>query len=607
MNGNFFKIAWRNVLKNKVFSFINVFGLAIGLTCCFLISLYLLNEFSYDSRHPDGEQIYQVGTTFISSDRQHSNANTPAPMAAILKQEFPEVEESVRLIGLFGEDKTLIKYSISGKEPVTFYETNGFIADPGFFRFFNYTFKEGRPGALDQPNTIVINEEIAHKLFGNEPALNRIIHISSSTNGEADMKITGVIKIPSTPSHINGRFFLSFKGGDIDRYASQSTNLAYNNMFFTYLKLKKGTDAAKLESKFPAFIEKYAGKDLRAAGFSKKQFLTQVRDIHLRSRTENNVTPPGSLTYLYILGSIALFALLIACINFMNLSTARSSRRAAEVGMRKVLGAEKSSLTWQFLNESVLISSIAFLIALAIATLCLPAFEAASGKELRLAFGEHGGLIAAFFLLSLVTGLLAGIYPALYLSSFKPLSVLKSKFSGSFATISLRKGLVVFQFIISAVLIISTVVISNQMRYMRTKDLGFAKDRAIIIPLRSVTAKESYEPVKNALRELPEVKSVGASYYYPGIFNPSDRLLYKEGKTVKEGQVTKINIVDDTFIQTLGITVRSGRNFSPEFPSDTIDALILNEEATQKMGFENADDAIGKRVFFDFDDTAHPL
>ncbi|MEO6491176.1 MAG: FtsX-like permease family protein [Ferruginibacter sp.] len=603
---NYFKIAWRNLMKHKVFSFINIFGLSIGLTCCLLITLYLKHELSYDMAHMDSDRIYQLGTTFLNSGEVHSSANTPAPMGIMMKQQFPEIEESVRLLSLFGEDKTLLRSS--GGNATAFYETKGFLADPAFFSFFKYDFKEGDfSTALNEPNSIVLNEDIAVKLFGHYPALNKVIHISSSTNGEADMKVTGVFKAPDIPSHIDGRFFIAFKGGEIDRYASQTNNLAFNNMFYTYFRLKKDAGANNLEKKFPAFIEKYAGNDLRAAGFSKLQFLTAVKDIHLRSRTTENVTPPGSMTYLYILGSIALFALLIACINFMNLSTARSSKRAAEVGVRKVLGANNNSLVWQFLRESLLMSIIAFIIALALTNIALPAFSAASGKKLTFSLFQHGRILSAFFVLSVITGLLAGLYPAMYLSSFKPVKILKSKFSNSFATISLRKGLVIFQFIISAILIISSVVIGNQMHFLRSKDLGFAKDQELIIPLRSVNAKSSYRAMKTALTKLPDVSSVGASYYYPGIFNPMDRGLYKEGRTVNDAKITKLNIIDETFIQTLGIQIKAGRSFSAEFPADTINALLLNEEAIKKMGYKTASEAVGKPVFFDYEGKAHPL
>ena len=595
---NYFKIAWRSLMKNKMFSFINIFGLSVGLTCCLLIALYLNYELSYDKQHTDSDRIYQLGTTFVRQKEERSTPNTPAPMAGMMQQEFPEIEETVRLLSLFNEDKTLLRYNENNNAAVSFYETKGYLTDPAFFRFFNYDFKEGDPNtALSNPNTIVLSEEIAIKIFGKRPALNKVIHISSGTNGENDFTVTGVFKPSSAPSHIAGRFFMAFKGGAMEQYSLRSNNLAFNNMFFTYLKLKKGTSAQQLESKFSAFITKYAGNDLKAAGFYKKQFLTGLKDIHLSSRTKDNVTAPGSVTYLYILGSIAIFALLIACINFMNLSTARSSKRSTEVGIRKVLGANKSSLIKQFLGESLLMSMIAFLLAIILTLICLPAFSSASGKELYLNLKEHSLILTGFFVLSVVTGLLAGIYPAFYLSSFKPVRILKSKFSNSLAAVSVRKGLVVFQFVISAILIISSVVISQQMKYMRSKDLGFTKDQEMIIPLRSQTAKDAYQSLRTELTKMPEVASVGASSYYPGIFNPTDMSLYKEGGTAENGQIVKMNNVDENFLQTIGIQLLAGRLFSKEFITDTARGIILNEEAIAKLGFTNPQEAVGKSIY----------
>lgn len=589
-------------MKHKIFSFINIFGLCAGLVCCMLISLYILNEISYDRYQKNADDIYQVGTNFIQQGEEHKMPNTPAPMAAAMQQEFPEVEQTARLMGLFAEDKTLLQYHSTNGDTKSFYETKGYLADSTFFRMFTYNFIEGNSlTSLINPKTVVLSEEIAKKFFGNQPALNKIIHISSSTNGDNDFLVTGVFRPNDQPSHITGRFFLSINGGSIEDYIKQNgTSYATNNMFFTYLKLKHGSDSKKLEAKFPAFIDKYAGKELKAIGFSKKQFLVGLKDIHLRSGMTQNATPPGSLTYLYILGSIALFTLLIACINFMNLSTARSSKRSAEVGIRKVLGAEKKSLIQQFLGESLFMSLLAFIFAFVITELLLPAFNSVSGKNLSLSISNKGFIIAAFFLLSIITGLIAGSYPALYLSSFKPVKVLKGKFSNSLAAVSLRKGLVVFQFIISVVLIIASVVIANQMKFLRSADLGFDKDRQIIVPLRSENAKNIYTSFKSEINKFSQIESVGASEYNPGIFNPSDNAFYKEGQTMNDAKRTRMNSVDFDYLKTLNIKPVAGRLFSKDFPSDTGNVLIFNERAIKEIGFASPQQAIGKKVYYDY-------
>ncbi len=604
---NYFKIAWNNLKKNKVFSFINIFGLSVGLASCMLITLYIINELSYDRYQKNGENIYQLATTFIQQGKETSIPNTPAPMVHTMKMDFPEVEQTTRLMQLFAESKTLLQYNEKNGAPHSFYETKGYLADSTFFRMFTYDFIEGNAAtALNDPRTVVLSDEIARKFFGNQPALNKVIHISSSSNGDNDFLVTGVFRPNNKPSHINGRFFLSMKGGDVETYIRENgASFATNNMYFSYLQLKPGSNIKNLEAKFPAFLDKYAGNDLKAMGFGKKQFVVPLKDIHLRSGMDSNVTPPGSITYLYILASIALFTLLIACINFMNLSTARSSKRSSEVGIRKVLGAEKGSLIRQFLGESVFMSLIAFVFAFTITELLLPAFNSVSGKNLALSFTDNLLIITGFFLLSVGTGLFAGTYPAFYLSSFQPIKVLKGRFSNSLAAISLRKGLVVFQFIISVVLIIASVVISNQMNYLRSADLGFEKDRQIVVPLRSGTAKKMYTSFKNELAKQSQISGVGASLYNPGIFNPSDNLFYKEGQTMNDAKRTRMNWVDAGYLKTLNMKPVAGRLFSEEFPGDTSNRMVLNETAVREIGLGNPQEALNKKVYFDYQGTQY--
>jgi putative ABC transport system permease protein len=605
MLSNYFKIAWRNMMKSKVFSFINIFGLAVGFTCCMLISLYLYNELSFDRYHKNADHLYQLGTTFIRPGKTPSpddnTPNNPSRMGKMMQDEFPEIAASARLLKAFSDDKTLLQLTGENGEVKSFYETKGYLADSNFFQLFTYHFVEGNPvNSLREPNSVVLSKEIADKIFGNTPALNHVIHISSSTNGDHDFKVTGVFKPDVKPSHIDARFFMSMTGGNMESFINSHSDLASNNMFYTYFLLNPGADAKKLEAKFPAFIEKYAGKDLRAMGFYKKQFLTPLRDIHLFSKTPSNVTASGSVTYLYILASIAIFILLIACINFMNLSTARSSRRSAEVGVRKVLGAERRGLIRQFLGESILLSFIAFLFAIAFTWFLLPLFGKLSGKSLAFSFTDHAPLLAGFIALTVIAGFIAGSYPAFYLSSFKPVHVLKGKFTNSFAAVSLRKTLVILQFVISVVLIIASVVIANQMKFMRSKDLGFNKDQQVIIPMRSSAAKHMYASFKNELSRNPQISSLGAMLYYPGILNPSDLALYKEGKSMNEMKRVYMNWVDDGFLQTMGIRPVAGRLFSPEFPADTNFRVILNEEAIKQFEFKSPAEALGRKVMMDW-------
>lgn len=602
---NYFIVAWRNLLRNKTASAINIFGLTVGLAACMLIVLYVVYENSYDRHFKNSSQIYQLGTTFIREGKEDKSPGTPHIMGETMQQEYPEVMMNTKLLNLFTEDKTLLRNTPEKGAPQTFYEPKGYIADSAFFKMFSYEFKEGDAAtALVNPKSIVINDEIAGKFFGNQSALNKTITVASNlTGGDVDYVVTGVFKQSSRPSHMDARFFLSYKGSAIADYiTSQGNNFVNNNMFFTYLLLKPGTDAKKLEAKLPDFINKYASADLKVAGFNKKQFLIKLTDLHLKSGMDNTATPSGNLTYLYILASVALFILLIACINFMNLATARSSKRSAEVGVRKVLGAEKSSLIKQFLSESVIMAVIAFCLSIAVVILVTPVFAKVSGKELSFSLTKDINLVGIFFLFSIITGIIAGSYPAFYLSSFKPVKVLKRKISNTLAVAALRKGLVVFQFVVSVALIIATVVINKQMNYLRSKDLGFTKEQQIIIPLRSETAKKAYTVLKNEIARSKEVQSVGASVYYPGIFNPEDNNFYRAGQDASLAKHTRTNRIDDNYLQTLNIKLAAGRLFSSQFAADTGRTIIMNEKALKEIGFASAEKSIGEKVFFKFRD-----
>jgi putative ABC transport system permease protein len=590
------KLAFRSLVKNKVFSVINVFGLAIGLTCCLLIAMYLYHEFSYDVQQQFADRLYQLGTVASKDGKETRSGRTPATMVPVMQQEFPEIERTTRLINAFEDDKTLLQHQ-QGKTVSSFYETKGYFADPAFFRLFSYNFKEGNSAtALTEPNTVVISEEIAAKIFGKEPALHKRLHINSNTNGEYDFTVTGVFVPSETPSHIDARFFMSMKGGEVGQWVNSMTDMVNNNMFFSYLLLKPGADAKRLEAKFDAFIRKHAGDELRASGRSKKQFLTSVRDIHLYAGDSGNVTPGGSLSYLYVLLSIAVVTLLIACVNFMNLSTARSSKRAVEIGVRKVLGAEKTALIRQFLSEAILLSLVAFIIAIVLTVWLLPLFGQVSGKDLVFSSQQYLVLLSGFFVVTILAGLIAGLYPAFYLSAFKPVKVLKGKFTNSLGAVSFRKVLVVFQFVISVALIVASVTISNQMRYLRDKDLGFQKDQQVVIPLRTSTAKTIYPALKNELLANRAVSMAGASLFYPGITNSTDWLLYKQGSSPDQTKDVFINRVDESFLQTLNIRPVAGRLFSRAFPADTANRIVINEQAVKQFDFGSPEDAIGKNI-----------
>jgi putative ABC transport system permease protein len=601
---NYVKIAWRNLMKSKAFSMINIVGLSIGMACCMLILLYVQNETSYDKHHPRANDIYRVGTTFISPDQTRNMPTTPAPMAFALKADFPEVEQAARVFVPFNEDKAIFKLAQNGKTIQSFYETKGYFADSTFFDLFSYHFLEGNPHtALNDPNSVVISEEIAQKMFGAASALNRIVRISNS-NGNIDFKITGVFS-PEKLSHIEGRYFMSLSSGGMGEYIRTVKNFAFNNMFFTYVRLVPGASPDALEKKLPAFIEKYAGADMKTAGFRKRQFLEAIPDVHLYSEDNGNMGNKGSIQYVYLLTSIALFTLLIACINFMNLATARSGKRAAEVGIRKVVGAEKSMLIGQFIGESLLLSLLALVIAVGMVYLFLPVFNSLAHTSIDLTFPKHALTLLWFVLLAVVTGIVAGSYPAFYLSSFQPVRVLKGKFINSLAAVNLRRALVVFQFAISIMLILASLVVWQQMTYLKGQSLGFTKEQQIVIPLRTETTKSNYAAFKAEIQRNNQVASAAGAFSYPGVFTARDQNLYTDGKTNAESLNLKMNDIDYDFIETLGFELKSGRAFSPEFPADS-SRIIINEKAAAEFGF-SPQQAIGKRLHFEWEKRVYDL
>ena len=597
---NYFKIALRNLLKNKVFSLVNILGLSIGMACCMTILLWVKQELSYDRHHVDSENIFRVGTIFIGQGEETRLSGTPAPFGPALRSEYPEIQAMARLVAPFNnEDKSLIQQMDEKSAQESFYETGGYYVDSSFFEIFTYDFIAGDPKtALNQPNTAVLSEEVAQKIFGTSDPIGKIFRTKSSM-GDLDYQVTGVFKNPKQASHINARFFMSIYTGGLGEFITNVTDMAGNNFIQTYLRLKPGTSAAVLESKFPQFVEKYMSKDLKAAGFEKKQYLTSVPDIHLRSDSDSfTLSQPGNINYVYILASIALLTLIIACINFMNLSTARSGTRATEVGIRKVMGAEKQNLIRQFIGESILLSLLSFLFAVVIVELFLPTFNSLTNKELSLLVKPQE--LLWFLGIALLTGLLAGSYPALYLSSFNPTKVLKGKLVNSLSAVALRRGLVIFQFIISICLITSSLFISQQMRFLQTQSLGFQKEQQLVIPLRSLDSKRNFPALKNELLQNPQIRATTAATTYPGIFPANDISLYKQGQTVDNGKIVRINYVDEDFQETLGMEIIAGRFFSKDFPADTARRLVVNEATLRAVGFESPETAVDQPVFFDW-------
>ncbi|HEY4063896.1 MAG TPA: ABC transporter permease [Puia sp.] len=579
---NYFKIAWRNLLASKGYSAINIIGLSVGLAVCLMILLYIFDETSYDKHHNDAAQLYRINTSFKSKVDQSKIASANALVAHGLLTDFPEVEQSARLLLPNTNNGAVMLEYTEGANRKSFFEKNTYYVDSSFFDLFTYRFLQGDPRtALSQPNTAVLSETMAHRFFGNADPMGKTIRVGLA-GGYFDYTVKGVFQ-PLGPSHIDGHVFLSMKNGDMGRNVDNITNWATFNAFLTYIRLKKGTDPVAFEKRLTPFLHRHGNADIEAAGAERMLSMQPVKDIHLYSSLPYDISINSSISYLYILGSIALFILLIACVNFMNLATARSQKRAKEVGMRKVMGALRGSLVAQFLGESILLSAAALLLALFLVQSFLPAFNTLTQRQLTLF--QHPVIVGWIIGLALLTGLLAGLYPAFYLSSFRPIRVLKGQLVNSLSALFLRKGLVVFQFSISVFLILTSLVIWQQMGFLNRQDLGFQKDQQLVIPLRTAQAAANFTALKETLAKNAKVISVAGGTTYPGMDPFNDLRFYKDGQSVADGVGIAFGRVGYDYLQTLGMKMIAGHAFSKEFASDSA-GIIFNETAIRKLGLD---------------------
>lgn len=578
---NYLKIAFRNLWRHRVFSFINIMGLTVGMTACFLIFLYIRFELSYDSFHAKADRTYRI-VSDIKTPTEVINGSGPSwAVPHHLPKEFPEVEATVRVSGA----SLLVR-----KGDVKFQEENTLWADSTFFQVFDFKLIKGNPkAALKDQFSIVFTESAAKKYFGKSDPIGQTILL---TGEGLNATVTGVMKDIPDNSQIKADMLVSmstltgnFNKGLDDQWSNYGSS--------AFVLLKPGTDPKVFQSKLPGFLEKYSGKAMKESQMYVTLILEPLKDVYLYSKRDGkNTRNTGNINNVYIFSVVAVFILLIACINFVNLTTARSTERAKEVGIRKVVGAAKTQLARQFVGESVLICLIAFGLTLALSAALLPLFNQLSGKNVSLGIFENSTNILMFFLASIGIGLLAGIYPALVLSSFKPVIVLKGRFATGTRGIILRKALVVAQFSISIALIIGTIVVYNQMKYMRSRELGFSKDQMVIIKTGNDPAKDAF---RQSLTSIPAVKSTAMSSSVPGTGNPG---AYSEIEN-KNGDLQIANLdlyfVDFDYIPHFKIQMAAGRPFSKEFLTDTTQAMILNEAAVKMFGYASAQEAIGRR------------
>jgi putative ABC transport system permease protein len=600
---NYLKVALRSIIRNKLTAFINIAGLALAMTAVLLIYFFISDELSYDRYNSKIDRTYRVTREFIG-DAGEITLHLPCiapPFGPFLKNDFGEIQVMARTLayGHFGFD---IAVEQNGEMTKAAQEEDLFFAEPDLFKIFDIPLLSGKPAkALERPLTVMLSESTAQKYFATTDIVGK--HLKG--NGNLDLEITGVYKDLPAQSHWHPDFLVAFS----TLYTIWGPNALDNdyggNSFYTYILLEPGADPKKLEAAMPAFIDKHMGAHARAnwgvsqdwvASKTTRLYIQPATDIHLRSHLDDEIEMNGNINNVYMMGVIGLFIVLIACFNFVNLSTARATKRAKEVGMRKVAGALKSQLIGQYLSESVLTALFALLLAAALAGIALPWMNSFTHKSIAFHLATHWPVVIGTIVFACIVGLLAGTYPAFIIAAFKPAAVLKGQQASVKGKGGIRRVLVVTQFAISIVLIIATAVTLDQLGYLNARDIGYNKDK--IITLRGypeLTA--NYDAFYNQLTSSSAIQNIGRSSRIP-----TGRLLDYEGSAsvVKGDSLVSTNVVlkslavDYEFFATYGIPVAAGRLFSRNIPSDDSIAFIINETAARQIGWKTIDEGIGK-------------
>ena len=580
---NYIKIALRNLRRNKLYSILNITGLAIGITCCILIMLYVQDELSYDRFHEKADRIYRATTHFVLKDRIMNFASTAHVQGPMFKEEYPEVENFARF-NSYGS-RRMIRY-----EDVTYAEEKFIWVDNSVFDIFSFNLIKGNPKeALTKPNTVVITEDIAHKYFGDQDPIGKNLRVH---NDELYM-VTGVVENIPQNSHIRPDFLASFITLDLQPTGNATADLVNNVDYYTYLLLEEGADYKELEQKFVGFIEKYLAPLINSIGGSARYDLQPLTSIYLHSNLENELERTGDVSYVWLFSGIGLFILLLACLNFMNLSTARSANRAKEVGLRKVVGAQRLQLIKQFIGESMILTFIAILLSLLLVFFTLPIFNNISGKSLAMSYLTNPVLLLGFFGFFIIVSLIGGSYPAFFLSAFRPVEVLQGRLRRGAKNSILRVALVSLQFTVSIVLIIGTLVVNKQLNFVRNINLGYDKDHVIALRIRNEETQKKHEALRNVLLTNPNILSVSASSSLP-LGQNSFSAHHIAGQPMNEMIMLHVQYVDEHFINTYKMEIVKGRNFSKDYPTDPQEAIIINEATAKKLGWQ--DDPLGKEI-----------
>jgi len=587
---NYFKIAFRNLMKYKFISFINLFGLTVGLACCLLITSYILNELSFDRYNKNAKNIYRIERTFLNAETGALSLQLGAvapPFAPLLENDFKNIKHATRLLPI---SSIPVKYGEN-----IFNEKGLFFAEQNVFDVFDFKVTEGNPAnALAEPFSVMLDQKTAKKYFGNTDPLNKVIRLGN----QYDCKVTGLFKDLPENSHWHPEILLSFNTlKDSAVYGAENLRTNWgNNAFYTYLLVPDHFNAKTFEAQLPAFQNRHIPADgkFKASDYSVLT-LRKLTDIHLYAHTDEEIEINGDIKRVYIFAAIALFILLIACINYMNLSSARSVLRAKEIGVRKTAGAGKGELITQFLSESVFIAWMAAVLAFTLTVVALPALNQLSGQNLSVNNLLHWNVLIVILLVPFIVGILSGIYPALYLSSFEPVKVLKGIIIKGGGNISFRKALVVFQFSISIVLIIATVIVFQQLNYIKNKSLGFDKDHVVTVRYNS-GLDHSYQSFKDELLSNSNIREVALSSRIP-----SGRLLDSQGSQLNRGDSLapskadiKYVVADEDFIPTYGIKIVAGRNFSKDYGMDT-SSFLINATAVKALELKSNEAAVGKQ------------
>lgn len=583
---SYFITAFRNAIRHKGYSFINIAGLSLGIAGCMLILVYVLTELSFDRYHTNANNIYRVG---IDANIGGQDAKLPisnAPLMPVLLKDYPEVINAVRI-----RKTSRMPVKIGDKN---FYEENIAYADASMFAVFTHPMIYGDPEtALKEAHSVVLTETMARKYFPNplheKGYANPVGQTIKFNNGD-DFQVTGVIEDVPDNSHFTFDFLLSFQTLYTRNPQHLENWMSFN--YYTYLHLSEDTDYLVFQGKMAQVVQTYLSPTLNAIGGRIDYFLQPLTDIHLHSNLENEMAANSDIAYIYIFSAVAIFILLLACINFMNLATARSAQRAREVGMRKVLGARRRRLIFQFLGESIIYSLTALAIALIVVPLVLPFFSDIAGRQLQLDFAARPWLLPAFFALALLVGILGGSYPALFLSAFRPIKVLKGHLKTGNSGLRFRRILVVSQFVISVTMMIGALIIYSQLDYLKNKRLGFHKEQVVTIPLMDDSLVGDLTTIKTELARVPGVISSAAASKAPGE-NMDVNIYLPEGFSESESQIMQRINFDADFVPTLDIEIVEGRNFSREFATDPESAILINETAAKRFGWENP---VGKYI-----------